>query len=292
MRSRGRVVTAATGVLLVLWTPSAFADPGDLPGGWVDVDGEDSEVEVGASDEQSQEGSTGGGDSVSECTWSTVPSQEMAVLWGLVGSSVGTEVLNEEGENIEDPLDYDWYWRSCPDAAGGATLDLIPVPREEPPVDPTLLRDEAVERLTLPTPQIAMNPPGDQVVHINSWLWLDDAIWTTHSKSASAGGVTATVTATPRRVVWDLGNGDTVMCDGPGTPYDPARPSAEQATDCSYTYEHTSADQPGDAYAVTATVEWELSWSVQGAAGGGALPALFTSAPMSVRVGELQALNQ
>lgn len=187
-----------------------------------------------------------------------------------------------------DPLDYEWYWRVCPD---GST-DLIPVPVGEPAVDPTVLRGEAVDRLALPAPAVGMNPPGDQVVHIESWLWVDKAMWTTYSESVSAGGVTTTVSAIPLSVTWEMGNGDTVVCAGPGTAYDPSRPAADQATDCAYTYRHSSAGQPGEAYQVTATVEWEVSWSVTGAAGGGALPAMLTSSSVGVRVAEMQALNQ
>ncbi|MDP8927512.1 MAG: hypothetical protein M3O70_02780, partial [Actinomycetota bacterium] len=63
-------------------------------------------------------------------------------------------------------------------------------------------------------------------------------------------------------------------------------------TECSYMYQHSSAEQPGEAYQVTATVEWEVSWSVTGAAGGGALPAMLTTSSTAVRVAEMQALNQ
>jgi hypothetical protein len=129
-------------------------------------------------------------------------------------------------------------------------------------------------------------------VHVASWLWLDGDLWRSHSSSASAGGVTATVTATPTRTLWDMGNGETVVCDGPGTPYDPSRADAAQSTSCSYTYRNSSAGRPGNAYPVTVTVEWQLGWTVTGAPGGGALPGLTTSTSTAVPVGEVQALNQ
>lgn len=283
---RGLLIAVVTLAALLAQAVAAFA----VPGGWVDVDDDDSEVGVGAADEHVTGGSAGSSGSTSNCTWTSVPTEEVDVLWGVIGSSPGADALADE--DITDPSDYDWYWRSCPDGSGGVTNDLIPVPGGGPAVDPTVLRDEAIDRLKLPQPTVAMNPPGEQVVHIESWLWIDDAIWTTHSRSVSAGGVTTTVTATPRRVIWDMGNGDSVNCDGPGTPYDPSRPAEEQTTDCAYTYRHSSAGQPGDAYEVTATVEWQVSWTVTGAAGGGALPAMFTSAPTAVRVAEMQALNQ
>lgn len=284
MRSGGLLTCVATAGLLLLPAVPAFAGPG----GWVDVDADDDAVDLGATDE-------GGSDAVdgsagqSLCTWAAVPEGEVDSLpWG---AGEDGQPLGDDGQPVT-PQDFDWYWVTCADGEGGDTLDLVPVPRDAPSVDPATLRDEAIDRLSLPLPTIAMNPTGDQIVHVASWLWIDEAIWQTHAKSVTAGGVTTTVTATPRRVVWDLGNGDSTICEGPGVSYDTARSADEQTTDCSYTYAHTSAGQPDHAYQVTATIEWEVSWSVTGAAGGGPLPALFTTSPVPVRVAEMQALNQ
>lgn len=285
MRSRSFLISITTAGLVVMPVLPASADG---PGGWVDVDDDADAVDLGAADEGTTEGS-GGTSGGSLCTWASIPDDEVDSLpWG---AGADEEPLGDDGQ-VLTPQDFDWYWVSCPDGTGGETLDLVPVPRDTPPVDPVALRNEALGRLLLPQPSIAMNPAGDQVVHVASWLWIDDADWQPHAESVTAGSVTTTVTATPRRVVWDLGNGDTTVCDGPGVPYDPSRSASEQATDCSYTYIHTSGGQPDDAYQVTATIEWEVSWSVTGATGGGPLPPLSTSAPVPVRVAEMQALNQ
>lgn len=286
MRPRSLLTAVIATAATVLPVVPALASPG----GWVDVDDDGSGVELGATDRRSSSGDRGGG-GVSDCSWSRVPDHEIDLVWWSAGSEVGPGISDEDG-GVANPSDFEWYWMSCPDGAGGQTADLIPTRRGESPVDPIVLRDEAIDRLSLPVPTIAMNPAGDQVVHVASWLWIEDADWGTRSKSVSAGDVTTTVTASPRRVLWDLGNGDTVTCDGPGTPYDPSIPSAEQATDCSYTYTHTSAGQPDDAYQATATIEWAVSWTVSGASGGGSLPALFTTSTLPVRVSEMQALNQ
>lgn len=281
MRTRRLLIPAVTAALILGPALPALADHGG-PGGWVDVDEDGSEVDVGATDEEDITGAWGGG-GPSECTWERLTVEEVNGMWQQM----------DPADDVTDLPAYEWYWVTCPgDTADGST-ELVPVPvADDEPVDPTTLRDEAIDTLTLPLPTIAMNPSGDQVVHLDTWLWIDDTIWQTHSKSVSAGGVTATVTATPQRVTWDLGNGDTLVCDGPGVPYDPSTPSDEQATDCSYAYTQTSAGQPGDAFQVTATVEWTVAWTVTGAAGGGSLPALFTSSPVAVRVAEMQALNQ
>jgi hypothetical protein len=103
--------------------------------------------------------------------------------------------------------------------------------------------------------------------------------------------VTATVTATPNRVVWDMGDGHSVTCTGPGAPYDSGRPADEQDTDCSYTYERTSAGQPGDRFHGTATVYWTIAFTSNVGAGG-ALGEVSQSSNFTLRVAQAQALNQ
>jgi len=158
-------------------------------------------------------------------------------------------------------------------------------------IDPALLAEEARNRLTLDDPVVRLNPAEDQVVQLTSWLWLEGG-WAEQSASASAGPVTSTVTATPQRVRWSMGDGEEVVCDGPGTPYEPRFADTPAATDCSYTYRHSSAGQPGDAYPVTVTVEYGLTWAAAGAPGGGDLGVVEQSSTLPVRVSELQALVQ
>ena len=292
MRHHVGLTATLTAALLVLPATAAFA--GD-PDAWVDVDPDDSGVDLGATDGTVTPVVDGGGGSGTGCTWSRIPDDEIDLRWWTDEPTPGD--LDEGGiVDPDNPLSYEWYWKTCPAEGGGTTTTLIPVPRDPDPgpepVDPVELREDAIDRLQLPTPTIDFNPPSDQVVHVESWLWIDDAIWREHTKSVSAGGVTVTAAAQPTQVVWDMGNGDVVVCDGPGAPYDTSRPSADQSTSCSYTYENSSAGQSGDAYQVTATVEWRVSWTVTGAPGGGALPPLSTSSATSVRVAEMQALNQ
>src|SRR5207244_3829971 len=104
-------------------------------------------------------------------------------------------------------------------------------------------------------------------------------------------GITVTVTAEPQRVVWDMGNGDQITC-GPGTPYDPSKPEADQQTDCSYTYRYSSAAQPNERYVITATVEWVATWTAAGAPGGGSLGVVRRSSSVAVRVAEAEAINE
>lgn len=159
-------------------------------------------------------------------------------------------------------------------------------------IDPRALAERAAAALDLPEPTIHMNPEDDQVVQLASWLWVPAAQWEPRRVSASAGPVTSTVTATPARLVWDMGNGDHVFCDGPGTPYRTSLATQDDTSGCRYTYRHSSAGQPGDAYQVTATIEWEVTWTATGAAGGGSLGSIEMSTTQPVRVSEIQALVQ
>ncbi len=138
-----------------------------------------------------------------------------------------------------------------------------------------------------------MSPGGEipLLVNLPTFLWVAPAQWQPVTASASAGGVTSTVTALPERVVWDMGQGDTVTCDGPGSAYVPGVPDDAQPGDCRFTYPASSARSPDNTFTVTATVEWHVTWTASGAAGGGDLGISRRSNATTVRVAELQVLN-
>ena len=187
-----------------------------------------------------------------------------------------------------------------PVCAGPGTIDPMPViwvttaPNQPaiPTVSPAVLAQQAESQLPLPAPSIEMAPPAnrDQLVNVSSWLWIDAAAWRPMSATAAAGPVSATATAAPTEVVWNMGDGHSVTCDGPGVPYDSSNPDA--STYCSYTWPSSSAGQPGGAYRVTATVFYRASWTAAGAPGGGSL-GLVAGPPstVAVRVAESQAIN-
>jgi hypothetical protein len=81
-----------------------------------------------------------------------------------------------------------------------------------------------------------------------------------------------------------MGDGDSVTCDGPGTPYSASEPNA--MTECSYTWPQAGT------YTVTATVFWSVTWTAAGAAGGGNLGLQAgPAAEVAVTVTESQAIN-
>ena len=192
---------------------------------------------------------------------------------------------------VGGPQPGQWVFPVC---AGPGAIDPMPpiwVTGAQPALaavqlSPVVVAEQAVRRLGLSSPTIEMAPPTGrpQLVGVATWLWIDPATWRTLSASATAGPVTTTAVAAPTKVVWDIGDGSTVTCDGPGTPYDPATPNS--TTGCSYTW-----PAPG-TFRVTATVYWSVSWTAQGAPGGGTLGVQAGPASaVTVVVEESQAIN-
>ena len=152
--------------------------------------------------------------------------------------------------------------------------------------------------MVLPSPVLRLDPTGSSVVGLATWLWVDPILWRTDAVTASAGGVSATALARPVGIIWTTGDGAQVACGGPGVPYVAALAAVSQSTYCSHSYARSSFGQPtpdGDPddgrYAVSATVEWAVSWTAVGASGGGMLPTLYTTGTTSLRVVQVESLN-
>ena len=191
------------------------------------------------------------------------------------------------------------------DPAGNARF-IIPVPGDpaapsstvpapgQPVVTPEVLAAQAARFLPLPAPIIRTNPAADldQLVNLETWLWVDQASWGRRTATAAVPGLSVTVVASPTSVTWRPGDGTVQVCRGPGTAYDPARPPGAQRPSCSHTYRRSSAEEPAGRYRMTATTTWTIRWTASGAvSASGSLPPLERSAQTSVRVVEAEALN-
>jgi len=189
-----------------------------------------------------------------------------------------------------------WYVYQCSGPGGRDALFRSPVwiPDGQAPgavalPSPEELAEQARSQLRLPSPVIASSPAGTQLVRLPTWLWVDRAVWQPRSATASVPGVSVTATATPTSVSWSMGDGATVTCAGPGTPF-PAGGDPEAASpDCGYTFHRSSASAAGERFPATATVRWRVTWS--GAGASGTFPDMTTSAGASFRVAEAQALG-
>ncbi|MEI5009070.1 hypothetical protein RB196_18850 [Streptomyces sp. PmtA] len=163
-----------------------------------------------------------------------------------------------------------------------------PGARQQVPVEVVVQR--AVERLELPTPVIRTSPDEDfaQVVHVPTWMWVERSTWGPVSASAAVDGVKVTATARPQRAVWLIGEGGTVVCRGPGTPYSDANSPKAPSPDCGYTYRRASLSAPDRAFTVSVRVTWDVEW--HGAGQVGVVPGLVMTGQRQLVVDEVQTV--
>lgn len=264
----------------LLATLAAVAPAGATGSGvaWTDDHG----VGAAASDDDAApgRGGTAGGSEV-VCTYEPLATADAALAEEMAGLGV---LAKGDGPGA-------WHRRSCRGPGGAWSAGTVWLPSG---VDPQALARRARDRVRVPAPAVGTSPPVSEgaLVNVPTWLWVDRSLWRPFSVTVTAGGVTVTATAVPQRVEWATGDGGHLTCAGPGTPYDPARPPEAQSTDCAWTYRRSSAGSAGDAFTVTATVVYTVSWVVVGAPGGGGLGELRRSSSVRLAVKEIQAVNR
>lgn len=219
-------------------------------------------------------------------------------------SSTGNETSNADGFGCRHvPVDRQppqgqtkesggWFMVVCsPDGKDPDSHGPVWIPAgatTQPTLSPEQVAEIARKRLRLPAPTIAASPSGTQLVRLPTWLWLSGG-WTPAEETASVPGVSVTAVAKPTSVTWSMGDGNTVTCSGPGTAFRVGTDPKSGSPDCGHTYRRSSAGEPGQAFAVSATVHWTVTWS--GAGQAGTFPGLTTTNSTSFRVAESQALN-
>lgn len=271
---RKRVVGALL-VLTVVLLPAGHAWAGERPvgdgGAFVDPGGNPTAV---AEEGGSSGGSSGGGGSGDQCSWRVIIEDDFEFA------------IYEADYTRQHSATGRWLERRCEGGAGGAG-ELVP---EGGRVDPYQLALEAVASVEIAPPAIRTSPSenGRLYVQVPTWLWLDTSWWHPYEATANTGRIWSTVRAAPVATTWDLGDGHSVSCRGPGTQWRPGL--AEDASDCTHTYRTSSSTQPGGTYDLNATVTFEVSWS-SNAMGGGTLPTISRTSTLDVEVGEIQAIG-
>ncbi|MEU9496902.1 hypothetical protein AB0D73_34715 [Streptomyces sp. NPDC048215] len=132
-----------------------------------------------------------------------------------------------------------------------------------PTIDPETVARKAAASMRLDGPKVVSpRAAGTYVVGMPMWMWAEPSSSTFGpvSASATAGGVTVTATAKVTRVRWAMGDGASVTCHGPGTPYRKSREVTE-SPDCGHLYERPSYEEPGGRYRGTVTAAWTITWS-------------------------------
>jgi hypothetical protein len=191
------------------------------------------------------------------------------------------------------PAGQAWAELACGGTLPGVVAILVSTATGAPKVTPQQLMLQAYGELRVPSLTPATAPPlgRDGLVGLPEWFWVSSAAWHPLSVTVSVGSVWATVTATPDGLSFEPGAGiRPVSCQGPGTAYDPSKPSASQHTDCSYTYVQPSVGLPGNVYQASVSITWRVDWVGSGGAGGVLASALSLPIAITIPVAQGEAL--
>ena len=147
--------------------------------------------------------------------------------------------------------------------------------------------DDATDRARrqIPVPTLDISPPPQAGGVVNLGLWLAIAPVPPITVRAEAGGLWAEVTANLARTTWDMGNGDTVTCEGPGEPITDIDDPGQGP--CGYTYRRSSPDDAPYQLGLSAT--WTISY--RSSAGGGTRPPLDRTVTVDYDVDEIQTIG-
>lgn len=254
--------------------------------------------------EPGDDGDSGGGGSAT-CSWDghAVPCYDQVRGWfdgdGCYWKRVDPQPpAGDPAWQGHAPGDGDVYYISCIGAWGSTGGYSGLIWRATPPPgfgglpSPAQLAAEAVNKLPIRGPLIgvAPRPDGAGLVGLPVWLWtqVSPETWGPSSATASVPGLSVTATARATKIVWSMGDGATVTCASPGTPYKPAygnRPSP----DCGYTgYTRPSSTVSGGRYTITGTTTWAVRWFGGGQSGTLTVTRRSTT---SIDVDELQVVT-
>lgn len=196
----------------------------------------------------------------------------------------------------------DGAWYECareldllrPDDGGGGgtvtTVEWLDAPPEElETMTPQQAAQVLMASFTLKGIDPGMVPRYDQgnegTVGMPVWMWVnntsDSAAWGPFAKSDTIGGLSMSATARADSVTWHMGDGNTVVCHGPGTEYQTSYGNTA-SPDCGYKYLSKGN------YEVTAVTNWTVEWT--GGGTSGTIPTT-TSTTINVPIGQLQAVN-
>ncbi|MER5740463.1 ATP/GTP-binding protein [Streptomyces sp. NPDC002262] len=282
MLTRHRPAAASVGVVLaVVLAPAAHAT--GPAGGVCDTSG--LVVTVCAEDSSSAGGTTGGspggagakgGSSGPTCTYTRLEPQPPR----------GDNLFWRGHEREKGAV----YGVTCPGSNSSRAIFIpdttdAPAP-DEPVIDPAVLARRAVDSMRLDGPTVASpRAAGRYLIGMPMWLWATPTPSTFGpvSASASAGAVTVTATAKVTSVRWVMGDGTTVTCAGPGTPYKTGYGAKDSPT-CGHRY-----TRPAE-YSGTATTTWTVTWEAP-ALGDTGTTTETRETPFTAWVGEAQALG-
>lgn len=201
------------------------------------------------------------------------------------------QTFGDEVEKTIDSISFRLYDRNCP-SENTKYFWVAEVSTER------IARNAAsVAYDMIPAPFGEFAPPARQgLINVSTWFWVRSAIWQPKVVTAwvpsPTGPVTATITATPYKLVFDPG--DESFGFGKKTCFGPGLVWSQQLGDdlpspCMYRYRHSSAIRSNGLFSSTLSIIWRVSWRSNTGASG-AFPDVITSSSHQMRIREFQAL--
>lgn len=168
-------------------------------------------------------------------------------------------------------------------------------PPPEPLVTPEMLAEVAMNAMHLQPGEIHWNPTrtgdGATFVGMPTWVWLDGPTAVNVTASVYGGALWARVDASVETMHLSAPGATSATCGDTGTPW-----AAGASTDCSITFDRSSANQPviGDnderTSRLTAGAVWTASWVSSLGGGATALPDQTVTSTADVPVAEVQSI--
>lgn len=196
------------------------------------------------------------------------------------------------------PADGTIYTYTCPYNGGswlggsGLLFRASPPPGFGGLPSPITLAAQAISQLPIRGAQIqtAPNVGGAGLVGLPVWLWttVNTDTWGPQTATASVPGLSVTATANASKIQWVMGDGGSVTCTTPGTPYS-AGFGGKPSPDCGYVYSQSSGSQSGGKYTITAVTTWHVIWSGGGQSGALDVTRQSTS---TLQIQELQVVTK
>ncbi|MEM9654726.1 MAG: hypothetical protein AAGA65_21730 [Actinomycetota bacterium] len=200
----------------------------------------------------------------------------------LVTANIGTDIW-----------DVDYWVIDC----NPGSLDGLYFYPDGPVPPPQWVIDDMIADAYRRTPVVAFNPitspDGDEaislIVHVPTYLWVDNAAWNTPVSATASipGGFSVTTSAIPRLATWSGGEAELDCDEDDMVPYDPIRGEENQLSNCVTFYRYSSAT---DTHSIDLAVTWTVGYTCSTGTCGGPLPDLTTRSTREVIVAEIQAV--
>lgn len=134
----------------------------------------------------------------------------------------------------------------------------------------------------LPAPSPAINPAGPGFVNLGLWLAVEDG--GPVEVANDVAGWSVVVTAVQASTSFQIGDLQTVTCDGVGVPI--VDTDVIEEGPCGYTFRSIP---DGDAVTITITTSWDVTYTTP--VGDGSLGTLTTSVDVPYEVREIQTVG-